>query len=417
MRHEARVARLRRRLGFGAGLALTVLSLEVPATADEPRRVTMEEALVMAETAPVAQASAFEVQRVRAEGRGSGLWPNPEAQFDRAAAGEEVERIATLSVALPLNGRLGLERSAARSALMAAERRARQERIERRARVRELFVELVAAQERDRVVEAGRGRLDGLVRVLRAREAEGESSGYDRMRAEQEYAELTAQRLEARAAVARARAGLASLLGLTSEPLVADGTLEAAAVYLPSAEDARAQALARGDVEAFSAEADQRDLLGRAAGRRVLPEPALVVGRKTLCAAAICDSGAILGFALSLPVFDRGQGSRAALRAEADLARTRRHILALDAQAEADAAMAEVRAGREAEAALAQAPPPEKLLAIAQASYEAGEVRIFELLDAYRSALSVALRVINLRLAVRKAEVVLDRATGVERIP
>lgn len=417
MRLEARVPRTRCRLALGAGLTLAVLSSAIPAPADEPRRLTMEEALAMAEKAPLAQASALEVRRVRAEGRGAGLWANPEVQFDRAAAGEEVERIAALSVALPLNGRLGLERSAARNALTAAERRARQGRIERRARVREMFVELVAAQERDRLLEAGLGRLDGLVRVLRAREAEGESSGYDRMRAEQEYAELMAQRLEARAALVRARAGLASLLGLTSEPLVADGTLEAAAVPLPSAEDARAQASARGDVEAFSAEADQRDLLGRAARRRALPEPALLVGRKTLCAAAICDSGATVGFAVSLPIFDRGQGPRAALRAEADLARTRRHILALDAQAEAAAAMAEVDAGREAEGALAQAPPPEKLLGIAQASYEAGEMRIFELLDAYRSALSVAVRGTDIRLAGRKAEVALDRATGVERIP
>lgn len=371
----------------------------------------------MAEKAPLAQASALEVQRVRAEGRGAGLLPNPEVQFDREAAGEEVERIAAFSMALPLNGRLGLERAAARSALTAAERRARQGRIERRGRVGELFVELVAAQERDRVLEAGRNRLDGLVRVLRAREAHGESSGYDRMRAEQEYAELMAQRLEARAALARARTELASLLGLTSEPLVANGTLEAPRTPVPSAEEARAQAAARGDVEAFSAEADQRDLLGRAAGRRTLPEPALAVGRKTACAAAACDSGLTLGFAVSLPLFDRGQGPRAALHAEANLARARRHILALGAQAEADAALAEVHAGREAEAALAQAPSAERLVAIAQAAYEAGEMRIFELLDAHRTALSASLRATEIRLSTRKAELALDVATGTERVP
>jgi len=39
------------------------------------------------------------------------------------------------------------------------------------------------------------------------------------------------------------------------------------------------------------------------------------------------------------------------------------------------------------------------------------------LLDAYRSALSVTLRATEIRLAVRKAEVALDRATGTERMP
>jgi hypothetical protein len=44
-------------------------------------------------------------------------------------------------------------------------------------------------------------------------------------------------------------------------------------------------------------------------------------------------------------------------------------------------------------------------------------VRIFELPDAYRSAMSVTLRATEIRLTVRKAEVALDRATGTERIP
>jgi len=403
-------------LRVGTGLALAVVSLAAPADASEHRRLTLQEALALAEKAPLAQASALEVQRVRGAGRGAGLWPNPEVQFDREAAGEEVERIAGLSVALPVNGRLGLERSAARSALTAAESRARQDRIERRARVREMFIELVAAQERDRVLEAGLARLAGLVNVLRAREAEGESSGYDRMRAEQDHAELTAERLGARAALARAQTGLASLLGLSTQALVAEGTIDAPTTPVASPDEARAQAAARGDVEAFAAEADERELLSRASGRRALPEPALVVGRKTSCAAA-CESGATLGFAVSLPLFDHGQGPQAALRAEADLARTRRHILVLAAQADTGTALADVQAGRDAEAALAQAPSAERLIAIAQAAYEDGEMRVFELLDAHRTALSASLRAIEIRLATRKAELALDVATGTERLP
>lgn len=401
----------------GAGLALGSVCLAAPAIGGEPRRLTLQEALAMAENAPLARAAALEVQRVRSEARGVGLWPNPEVQFEREGAGEEVERIAALSVALPLSGRLGLERAAARSVVTAAQRRARHERIERRARVREAFLELVAAQERDLVLEAGLGRLDGLVRALQARAAEGESSGYDRMRAEQERAEVAAQRLVARAALVGGRAGLASVLGLPSETVVAEGTLEAEVIPLPNPEQARSQAAQRGDVEALSAEAEQRDSLGRAAARRVLPEPAVLVGRKALCSGAVCDSGMAIGFTLSVPLFDRGQGPGAALRAEAALARTRREALALEAQAEADAALAQVRAGREAETALAQAPPADRLVSIAQAAYEAGEMRIFELLDAYRTALSATLRSAEIRLAARRAEVFLDRATGVEHLP
>jgi len=416
MRHEGHAVPARRRVALG-GLALGLLGMAVVAGGDEPRRLTLEEALAMAEKGPLAQAAGFEIQRVRAEKRGAGLWPNPEIQFDRESVGEEVERIAAVSLALPVSGRLGLERSAARSAVTAAERRGGQERIERRARVREAFLDLLAAQERDRVLDDGLGRLDHLVKVVRAREVEGESSGYDRMRVEQERADLAAQRLDARGALARAQGGLAWLLGLASEPMTAEGTLAAGATLFPDTGEARAQALGRGDVEALSAEADQRDLLGRAAGRRAVPEPSLLVGRKTACAGGACGSGAALGFTVSVPLFDRGQGPSAALRAEAAIARARRAALGLQAAAEADAALAEVRAGREAEAVLSQAPSPERILGIAQASYEVGEVRIFELLDAYRSALSVTLRATEIRLAVRKAEVALDRATGTERMP
>lgn len=416
MRHEGYRLHARQRAALG-GLALGLLGTAVVARGDEPRRLTLEQALAMAEKAPLAEAAGFEIQRVRAEKRGAGLWPNPEIQFDRERAGEEVERIAAVSLALPVSGRLGLERSAARSAVTAAERRGGQERIERRARVREAFLDLLAAQERDRVLDDGLARLDHLVKVVRAREVEGESSGYDRMRVEQERADVATQRFAARAALARAQSGLAALLGLAPGPLAAEGTLAAGATPFPDPGQARSQAWGRGDVEALSAEADQRELLGRAAGRRAVPEPSLLVGRKTACVGGACGSGNTLGFALSLPLFDHGRGPGAALRAEAAIARTRRAALGLQAAAEADAAMAEVRAGREAEAILSQAPSPERILGIAQASYEVGEVRVFELIDACRSALSVTLRATEIRLAVRKAEVALDRATGTERMP
>lgn len=117
-----------------------MLAMAPRVTGADARRLTLEEALALAEKAPLARAATLEVERVRAEGRGAGLWPNPNLQFDREAAGEEVERIAALSVSLPLSGRLGLERSAARTAVTAAERRARQGRIERRSRVREAFL-------------------------------------------------------------------------------------------------------------------------------------------------------------------------------------------------------------------------------------------------------------------------------------
>ena len=51
------------------------------------------------------------------------------------------------------------------------------------------------------------------------------------------------------------------------------------------------------------------------------------------------------------------------------------------------------------------------------AAYDEGEMRLLELLDAYRTTVAVRLRLVDLRLEARRAEIGLDRATGVESIP
>lgn len=413
MRRDTPGPRRGRWSALGAGLA-AALSLATAAAAEEPRHLTLDEALAIAEDSPLAAAAALELDRARAEERAAGLWPNPELSYDHETSGLEEERLAAVSLALPLSGRLGLERLAARRAVAASEGRARQERVERRVRVREAFLDLLAAQERDRLLAEALGDIDALVRTLRTREAEGETSGYDRMRAEQEQADLSARRLERAASLARARSALAALLGLAPGPLVAEGSLDATRTPLPTIVEAEAGAASRGDVGALDADAEARDLLGRAAARRAVPEPALWAGRKTGCAASVCETGFSFGISVSLPVFDRGQAVRSAFRAEAEIARARRAALALEARADAQAALAEARSLREAEAALAGAPPPDRLVAIARAAYGVGEMRIFELLDAYRTALATRLRATEVRLAARRAEEALRRATGGE---
>jgi outer membrane protein TolC len=283
--------------------------------------------------------------------------------------------------------------------------------------VREAFLDLVAAQARDLLFATALVRLEGLTQAIRARAAAGESSGYDRMRAEQERADLLAQRLEAHVALAGARAALASRLGLpTAPPLVAEGILDPGPSS-PEAVPVSSAVAARGDVEALAAEAERRDLLGRAAARRAFPQPAVVLGRKTQCLLGICDSGAAVGVSLTLPLFDRRQGERATFQLEAALARARREALVQEARAQVIGARAEARGLREAEAALAEAPSSERLVVVARAAYEAGEMRIFELLDAHRSALTQSLRRVDSRLAARKAELRLHRAMGLEPDP
>ncbi len=397
------------------GLRLIVLLL-APATAlaGEARPITLDEALRRAEeVSPVGQEIALVVERARSEIGASGLWPNPEFSFVREESAGVVERFANLSQTFPLTGRLGLEKAAARSGHLAAEARARQERIALRTNVRESFIDLLLAQERAGAVEKGRSQLMELVEVLRAREREGESSGFDRMRSERELAEVEADLAEARGQLAGARASLAALVVLPSEGLVASGSLTPKAP-LPGQDELRRLAAARGDVVALDSEAERADLLARAAHRRVVPEPSLTLGTKTTDEGTPDDRGPVVAIGFSFPIFDRGQGGRAVARAEGALLRARRASLVRLVEAEIEAAYAGAAARREAEDAYAAHGDPEDLVRIARATYEGGAMRILELLDAYRTALAVRLRGLELHAAARRAEAILRQAMGVE---
>jgi outer membrane protein TolC len=382
--------------------------------AAEPAPLTLDEALRRAtEQSPSAQAIALGIERSRAEAGAAGLWPNPALSVSREESAGTVERFENLSLPFVLTGRLALERASARSGLTAEEASARQERAELRARVHEAFFDLLLSQERTAALDAGRSRLLDLVEALRAREREGESSGFDRMRAERELAELEVDLAGSRGGLRGARAALAAFIGAPSEALSVAGSLGPGA-SLPGLEEARALARSRGDVVALDARAEQADLLARAARRRAVPEPSLLAGRKTTEDGGPEPSGPVLGISFSIPVFDRGQGARGVSAAEAALLRARREVLARQAEAEAEAAWELTAAARESEEIYSAAGDAEQLVSIARAAYEGGAMRMFELLDAYRTALAAQLRLLELHAAARRAEVVLGRALGTE---
>ena len=395
-------------------LLALILILPAALRAAEPRLITLDEALRLGDASPSAATLGLEVDHARAEFRASGLWPNPEVAVSREEALGTVDRFETLSLPLPLTGRLSLEKSAARSGLKATEARTRLARVNLvRANVREAFLDLLVAQERTSSLSAGLSRLAELVQVLRSREKEGESSGFDLMRAEREQAEFQADFLESQGQVVRPRGELAALVGLPSEGLAADGSLEAAP-SLPSLEEARVLVASRGDVLALGAEAERADYLARAARRRAIPEPSLTLGAKTTEVASDADAGSVAAISISIPIFDRGQGARAIARAEGALLRSQREALSRKALAEAEAALAQAAARREGAESYAAAADPDELIRIARAAYDAGEMRILELLDAYRTAINVSLRTIELRGEARRAEIELNRVLGTE---
>lgn len=370
---------------------------------------------------PYLQALRLGVLEIEAEARERSLLSNPTVGYTREDSGLGVDDFLLLSLELPLRGRTGLLREAATQAATTAEARAEASRLDFEARLRLAFTELLLAQERAAVLEAGVAELGRLVDVLRAREREGEGSRFDRLRTEREVADIETDRQAAGIDRSLAQARLASFLapGTDPEELSAVGRLMADDV-IPSAEDLLAQALAqRSDHRALSLGETRWATERRAAERLRLPATVVTAGMKRSSTSLARESGYVIAATLAVPLFNRGQ--QQVTRAEAARARTAAERDALRTRIESEVRAAHAEASRYR--ALAEryrdesVEPAAELAAIATAAYEEGEYGILELLDAHRVVLSAELRLLELSAAARRAAINLDLAVGREATP
>ena len=361
------------------------------------------------------------VRELEADARERTLPANPGVTYTREEAGAVVDDFLLVSQELPLWGRRGLLGEAAghEVSARAADADARLLAIE--AELRLVFTALLAAQDRVRSLEAGVGRLDALIAVLRTREEQGEGSRFDRLRAEREAAEVDADLALAGIDRRRAQARLAAFFAEGTDPdgLAAASRLDdypappAPAAAADQAPDRRPEYRALGrEVERWGAE-------GRAARRLRLPSAQVTGGMKRSGVLGSMDTGFLFGASLSVPVFNRGQAQAARAAAAGARVEAERRSLAARIAAEVHAASAAAAAARElADRYRADSVSrADELVAIATAAYEEGEFGILELLDAHRVSLSANLRSLDLWAAARRAAIEFDRASGREMTP
>ncbi len=383
----------------------------------ERKTVTEEEALELLETSPVALSLMLETERARAEAHRIGLWPNPDFVYLREKSVQVTDQFFTVEQRLPISSRLGLEQDGAAATAEAAAERSRLRLVSLRADVRTAFYDLVLAQEKSSRISGGRDRMAELVRILRAREQAGESSGFDRMRAERELAEVAVDLFEAELEESRARMLLEGMLAVGDESkLWAEGRLDERR-EVPDLDDLFARASSRGDVVAHEHDRQSAELRGRAASRVWIPEPSILAGVKKTDAPGLSGQGATIALAVPIPLFNRGQRDSALNKVEESLSRSRYEAQLHMARSEIKAAHEKVVRLREAEALYRRSADPDVLVRTALIAYDEGEQGILELLDAYRIALAVEQRRLMLAAEVRKARVHLDRVAGEEVIP
>ncbi len=357
------------------------------------------------------------IDLARAEALMVGRWPNPRVTFDRESIAGIRETITSVAQGLPITGRRGFEKSAALALVDAATSRTDDEIRRTRADLRLAFADLAGSQTRERELVRARDRLQGLADILAKREEAGEGAGFDRLRSEREVLELEADRVAAASERARAQGALASFFAGPIDPasLVAADVATTRTTALPSLEAliTRAEG-ARGELIALRHEIDSSEFALRAAGRRAIPEPEVIVGAKSSSALG-GDVGGVFGIQAVIPLFDRGGPERALAAAAGSRAEAQLDALRLSIRAQLGALRtAAVERRSAADRYRAAAASSAELERIAEVSYAAGERGILELLDAYRSASLAELRQTTLDVAARRAEIELEYVSGWE---
>ncbi len=359
------------------------------------------------------EARADEAQKAAAL---AGTLAPPALSLSREDAADATDTFLTLSQKLPLWGQRRLRREAATEEASAVSHEVARQRTLLRGSARQLFAALLAAQERCAALERALAVAREIERVLDERVAAGDAAHFELARARAAIATLERSHALRDAERAESAARLVRLLQPAADAasLVAEGTL-APAASLPPLGPTLERALAeRSDGLAARARRAAAGTRHREARRAFLPQPEFELGWKRAESAAFEDDGYVLGVNLALPIGGRHRASLA-------LAESRKTRLSLAEQALERRIAAEVEAAHAALSSLhaswSRRAESDALTPTARVLYDEGETPILTLFDAIDTDLAQDLDDIELRHALRVAEIRLALAAGKERLP
>lgn len=375
---------------------------------------------IFLEQSPQARRVAAIERSVDAAERVASRPENPNIAYSVEDAAGSRDEFLTLTQQLPISGRRGLlgERAdfAVAAAALDAERALQVELFD----MKRAFHEVVYREGVVDRMRLGIEQLERTVATIGMREVEGDASGYDLLRAEQQLAELRMAGGGADAALTEARSQFGSFFD--SDLAMERARLEsgpAPSDPLPDVESAVRQALERRpDLRSLSAAGERAELERKAARRRRVPEPTLGAGWKRTESPGISDTGYIVALSVPLPLFDRGRLEAAHAAAEGERVELEAEILTRRIRAEVRSALAREQAAREvAELSRDIESRAVALGALARMNYDEGESGVHEWLDVHGTTLTMQLRALAARHGARLAAIDREQALGSEVMP
>lgn len=407
------------RLHTRALLLSPVVVLVALRTASADAVPTIDEATFVAEVTakhPREAIARTQIEAARAEVTEARVRPNPSISIEREEPFVDGTGLATnylrLSVPLDLSGRRGRRIVAAETTIRAATSDAVQSTHELVVEALRTFDDCARARLRLQILTAARAELVRAVDIARTRGKAGDASGYEVQRFELELAahddDVTTAQLELR----HIRSQLAALVGRSGE-LDADSAL-ALPASVPSAESLLAMANDRGDLRAARLRGDAARHRSSAAGRGWVPVPTLTAGAMTSDLGARTATGYVAGLALTIPIFDHGQGERERAMADRHVAdaeaRALERLVPTAVQLAHDTLVARIEQARRLTSG--QISRLDLIVLAAETAFREGTASVVELLDAHRAVRAVRLRAVELQYQVARDRRDLELAVG-----
>jgi len=343
-------------------------------------------------------------------------WANPEFSYEQENMNEGsedlYERNYMLSQEFSISGQRSIQVEAARQRLGAEAGYIEQWRLEKTAEIKQKFYEVLYRQEVMEVYKQMRSAMDSLEMVMQERKKAGDISGYDLGRLKQEKSFLVAEQSQALAEQKRFIYEFSSYIGLSDNT-----ALEWPGVSgkLFPQEDSRSleslleQAAGQPGLMAMKLQAKAYETDERHAKRSWIPDLTLGIGYKDTDEE---DGDAVIfGASLPIPLFDRNKASlkrakagRQQLQSDYRLALTEKKgaIRGLWYQ---DSELTDA-------VNLLDCAECDALLETAKIAYQAGEIGVLEILDAYRSSFDHEMQHLNLMREARMVRIELELNTG-----
>lgn len=351
------------------------------------------------------------LSQAQAEVQAAGRWTNPSLEYSREnldlPQGTSEEETLWLRQRINIAGVPTLKKKAAKYLLSATEYQLDMERRDWILRLRTAFYQSLAAQQQLTAVTALHERLQIMANTMQRRADKGDASRFDVLRINKELAIISNNKASANSDYNSHLSTLFALTNIQAENI--QGDLLPTDISLPTLdirEHPRIKALI----------SEQRSLEARVktARRARWPELTLGIGRKEVSEPGLDLEGTAFSVGIDIPVFDRGQGQdNVALNRFFEL-EADKSLLARELRARSSALATSLRHHIQSANRLAQLNSNVQtgVSYLAEISYQAGELNVMELLDAYQSDLASTEHLIAVSLQARMTYIQLQHIHG-----